>query len=78
MTKFTKYKDGCSIYLDDDYGPCFGNGNDLFGSGCDLFISPDMNEGWIDNSNYLRNYELTDGNSEFVVNEIEVFQVEFN
>ena len=35
-----------------------------------------MNKGWISNGNYLRNRELTDRESDFVVNEIEVFKVE--
>ena len=70
MIKFTKYKNGHSIFLDKDYGPCFG-------SGCDLGINPDMNTGWIGNYIYLRKLELTDGESTFIVNEIEVFKVEF-
>ena len=71
MIKFTKYKDGRSIYLYRYNGPCFG-------SGSDLGICRDMNKGWIGNGNYLRNRELIDGESDFVVNEIEVFKVEFN
>ena len=69
MIKFTKYKDDCNIYLYRYNGPCFG-------SGSDLGICGDMNKGWIGNGNYLRNRELTDGESDFVVNEIEVFKVE--
>ena len=69
MNKFTKYQDGRSIYLYTYNGPCFG-------SGSDLGICKDMNKGWIGNGNYLRNRELTDGESDFVVNEIEVFKVE--
>ena len=56
-------------FLHIGYGPCFG-------SGSDLGICTDMNKGWISNGNYLRNRELTDGESDFVVNEIEVFKVE--
>ena len=58
MIKFTKYKDGRSIYLYRYNGPCFG-------SGSDLGICRDMNKGWIGNGNYLRNRELTDGESDF-------------
>ena len=71
MIKFTKYKEDRSIFTCDSYGPCFGSGSD-FG------INPNMNTGFSNNSNYLRKLELTDGESEFVVNEIEVFKVEFN
>ncbi len=71
MIKFTKYKDGPSIYLYKDYGP-------LFGSASDLGINPNMNTGYIINGNYLRKLELTDGEPNFDVNEIEVFKVEFN
>ena len=71
MIKFTKNKDGRSICLNKNYGP-------IFGSGTDLYINPDMNTGNSSNGNYLRKLELTDGENSFVVNEIEVFKVEFN
>ena len=71
MNKFTKYQEGRSICLSEDYGPWFG-------SGSDLGINPDMNTGWSYEGNYLRKLELTDGESTFIVTEIEVFKVEFN
>ena len=71
MNKFTKYKDGPSIYLYKDYGP-------LFGSASDLGINPNMNTGWSYKGNYLRQLELTDGESPFDVNEIDFFKFEFN
>ena len=37
-----------------------------------------MNTGWSYEGNYLRKLELTDGESTFIVTEIEVFKVEFN
>ena len=37
-----------------------------------------MNTGWSYKGNYLRKLELTDGESTFIVTEIEVFKVEFN
>ena len=51
-----------------DYGP-------LLGWGTDLGINPDMKNGWSSNNTFLRNRELTNGESSFVVNEMEIFQV---
>jgi hypothetical protein len=54
-----------------DYGPLLGNGTDLG-------IYPDMKKGWSTNNsgnNFLRNRELTNGEHDFVINEMEIFQV---
>ena len=34
-----------------------------------------MKKGWSNNATFLRNRELTNGESSFVVNEMEIFQV---
>ena len=71
MTKFTKYKEGYSIRLNKSYGPIFGTGHDFY-------LYEHMNNGSSNNGNYLRNSELTDGESSYQVKEIEVYKVEFN
>ena len=50
MNKFTKYQEGRSICLSEDYGAWFR-------SGSDLGINPDMNTGWSYKGNYLRKLE---------------------
>lgn len=71
MTKFTKYKEGYSIRLNKDFGPIFGTGHDFY-------LNQDMNLGYCNNGNYLRNRELKDGEEKFKVKEIEIYKVEFN
>ena len=71
MKKYTKIRNYRSIYLTKYHGP-------VFGQGTDLYINQDMNKG---NSNwypgtFLKNGELTNGESSFNVKEIEIFQVE--
>ena len=51
-----------------DFGP-------LLGYGTDLGIESDMKKGWSSNNTFLRNRELTNGEGNFVVNEMEIFQV---
>ena len=70
MTQFTKCKEGKSIYSNKICGPSFG-------SGTDLYICNNMDEGNGNSGNYLENNELTDGEKNFKVKEIEVFKVEF-
>ena len=68
--KFTKIpgKDPQTARSQKDYGP-------LLGGGTDLGIDPDMKKGWCGNDTFLRNRELTNGEGNFVVNEMEIFQV---
>jgi len=51
-----------------DFGP-------LLGYGTDLGIESDMKKGWSSNNTFLRNRELTNGEGNFEVNEMEIFQV---
>lgn len=72
MKKFTKIKNSRSIYVTKDFGP-------VFGSGTDLYINKNMNTGVSDFSNgtFLNSGELTGGENNFNVKEIEVFQIDF-
>ena len=70
--KFEKIKKGAIQFSDYNYGPCFGDGG-----GC-LYLKSDLNYGFIQNSNFLTNCELTHGEEkDFQVDEFEVFKVEF-
>lgn len=71
--KFEKIKEGNVQYSSYNYGPCFGDGG-----GC-LYLEENLNYGFIDNKNFLTNYELTHGeNGNFEVEEFEVFKVEIS
>ena len=71
MKKYIKCDKGNSIYSHKIRGPSFG-------SGVDLYIYNNLNEGNGNSGNFLKNNELTDGEKTFKVKEIEVFKVEFN
>ena len=68
--KFTKIpgKNPTTARSQKNYGP-------LLGSATDLGIESDMKNGWCGNGTFLRNYELTNGESCFTINEMEIFQV---
>ena len=69
--KFDKIKEGTVQFSDSDFGPCFGDNG-----GC-LYLQADLNDGCIQNSNFLTNCELTHGEEkDFKVEEFEVFKVE--
>ena len=70
--KYDKISEGDIQFSDKNYGPCFGKGG-----GC-LYLREDLNKGFISNSNFLTNCELTHGEQgDFIVEEFEVFKVEF-
>ena len=70
--KFEKIKNGSIQFSINDYGPCFGERG-----GC-LYLKNNLNCGFIQNSNFLSNCELTHGEEkDFQVDEFEVFKVEF-
>ena len=50
------------------YGP-------LLGGGTDLGIYDDMKNGWTNNGTFLKERELTNGDTTFKINEIEIYQV---
>ena len=68
--KFTKIpgKDPKTARSQKDFGP-------LLGYATDLGINADMKSGWSNSCTFLRNHELTNGESSFIVNEMEIFQV---
>ena len=70
MKKFTKINNSRSIYVVKNYGP-------VFGGGTDLYINPDLNTGATNSSTFLKNRELTNGESDFNVKEIEIYKVEY-
>ena len=70
MNKFTKYQEGRSICLSEDYGAWFR-------SGSDLEICQNMNKGW-SNNGICEIEKLTYIEEFFVVNKIEFFKDEFN
>ena len=51
-----------------EYGP-------LIGGGTDLGTNKDMKKGWSNNGTFLTNRELTNGESDFNISEMEIFQV---
>ena len=51
-----------------EFGPLLGNGTDLG-------IKKDMRTGWSNNGSFLKNREITNGESDFKISEIEIFQV---
>lgn len=71
MKKYTKINNGHSICCNNNYGP-------IFGAGTDLYLNKDMSTGKSNNSTFLQNRELTNGESSFNVIEIEVYTFEFN
>ena len=70
MKKFTKIPGNSpkTARSQKSYGP-------LLGGGTDLGIYPDMRKGWSSNDTFLKNYDLTKGESAFNVKEIEIFQI---
>jgi tetratricopeptide (TPR) repeat protein len=72
MKKYTKKNNSRSIYVYKNDGPGFGNGRDL-GIG-----NPKMTSGWSNNSTFLTNNELTNGEGSFTYKEVEVYKVDFN
>ena len=70
MKKFFKIKEGPLVYFSSEHGPCFGEG------GTDFYINGDLNEGFTINNSFLKNSELTNGESgKFNVSELEIFKV---
>ena len=71
MKKFTKIpgKSRNSARSQKENGP-------LLGGGTDIGIYPDMKKGWTNNGTFLTNRELTNGESDFNLNEMEIFQVQ--
>ena len=70
MKKFKKIKDGPTLYFDEEFGPCFGEG------GSDFFIEKNLSEGCSTYGNFLNNFELTNGEKgDFNVKELEIYKV---
>ena len=67
MKKYKKIS-GNTLRAQKDLGPLFGNGTDLG-------IKSDMKSGWSNNGSFLKKRELTNGESNFHLSEMEVFQV---
>ena len=73
MKKFEKFEQGYIVFSSENYGPCFGRG------GGDLYLKEDLNSGYTNSGNILRNCELTNGEKgDFIAKEFEVYKVEFN
>ena len=70
MKKFTKIqgKNPKTAKSKKDKGP-------LFGGGTDLGINKDMRTGWSNSETFLTNRELTNGERDFNVKEIEIFKI---
>lgn len=70
MKKFPKIpgKDLCTVRSQKQFGP-------LLGEGTDLGINPNMNTGWSNSGTFLSERELTNGERNFIVNEMEIFQI---
>ena len=70
MKKFTKIqgKNTLTARSQKDKGP-------LFGGGTDLGIKKDMRIGWSNSETFLTNRELTNGERDFNVKEIEIFKI---
>ena len=70
LNKMKKYKkiSGNTLRAQKDLGPLFGNGTDLG-------IKSDMKSGWSNNGSFLKERDLTNGESSFHLSEMEVFQV---
>ena len=70
MTKFTKIpgKNPLTARSQNYHGP-------LLGGGTDLGINQDMRKGWSYNGTFLTNLDLTNGEYNFNVKEIEIFQI---
>ena len=70
MKKFTKIPGNSpnTARSQKGYGP-------LLGGGSDLGINPDMRKGWSNNGTFLKNRELTNGERDFNIKEIEIFQI---
>ena len=72
IKKYTKKDEGRSISQSGIYGPIFGKDDLVLGK------NKDMNKGWCNNGNFLKNYELNYGEMDFECKEVEIFKVEFN
>ena len=69
MKKYTKISEkNITARSQKNHGPLFGNGTDLG-------IYDNMKSGWSYNGTFLSGGELTNGDSEFNLNEMEIFQV---
>ena len=70
--KYPKIENNESIIADKEWGPAFGGGADI-GVGCNT----DLLSGWSNKgiNTFIKKRELTQGKSEFLVEEIEVFLV---
>ena len=70
MKKFTKIqgKHPSTARSQKEFGP-------LLGGGTDLGINKDMRTGWCGNNTFLTNRDLTNGEYNFNVKEIEIFQI---
>ena len=70
MKKFTKIqgKSPSTARSQKEFGP-------LLGGGTDLGINKDMRTGWCGNNTFLTNLDLTNGEYNFNVKEIEIFQI---
>ena len=71
MKKYSKKNNNWSIYVDKNFGPCFGYAINLG------FGEKEMNKGFSYNGTFLTNYELTNGDYNFTYKEIEVYKVDF-
>lgn len=70
MKKFCRIIEGNLIYFAPNYGPCFGQG------GTDFCLYENLDEGGTTNYSFLKNSELTNGESgNFVVSELEIYKV---
>jgi hypothetical protein len=50
----------------------------LLGGGTDIGIYDNMNKGWTNNGSFLKERELTNGETDFDLSEMEIFQVLYN
>ena len=70
MKKYTKFKGENTVYSNNSYGPCFGEG------GGDLYLNDNLNSGYIHAGNILKNCELTKGEEgDFITKEFEVYKI---
>ena len=70
MKKYTKIS-GNTSRSQKRFGP-------LLGDGTDIGIYDNMNKGWSNNGSFLKECELTNGEGNFDLSEIEIFQVLYN
>ena len=72
MKKYTKINNSRSIYMDKDYAIYFVDGTDLGIGNLELI------KGWFSSKTFLTNRELNNGESNFILIEVEVFKVKFS